>query len=299
MSTLTKVLIVLVSIFAVFLCGIVSTYVATAENYKQRADENNRKWQSARNTQESAERAKEEADKTIEEIKKDLGAKLAERDTQITRLRTDLENAKRENASLVQQGASLAATAQATSAGEKEQRALFQSENRKVQALEAQRIGNEKELEELNRALLEKVTLLAQHEDTIRRLTQENQDLGTRLNQNLVQYGRVAAQPPTTVAPGTPLARPVQPIAAVVPPTKGLALNGQITMVDTRSRLAEISIGAAAGVRQDMTFHVIRGERFVANILILEVWPDKAVGILDLVQAGMQPQAGDRVATNL
>ena len=69
--------------------------------------------------------------------------------------------------------------------------------------------------------------------------------------------------------------------------------------MDLQNRLAEISIGTAAGVRQDMKFHVIRGDQFVADILILEVWPDKAVGILDLVQQGMQPQAGDKVATNL
>jgi hypothetical protein len=69
--------------------------------------------------------------------------------------------------------------------------------------------------------------------------------------------------------------------------------------VDLRSRLLEISIGAAAGVRKDMTFHVVRGDRFVADILIMEVWPDRAVGILDIVQAGLQPQAGDKVSTNL
>jgi hypothetical protein len=35
----------------------------------------------------------------------------------------------------------------------------------------------------------------------------------------------------------------------------------------------------------------------VANILILNVDPDKAVGILDLVK--MDPQVGDTVTTNL
>jgi hypothetical protein len=80
---------------------------------------------------------------------------------------------------------------------------------------------------------------------------------------------------------------------------KSLALNGQVTMVDARSRLVEISIGTAAGVQQDMTFHIIRGDQFVADILIVEVWPDKAVGILNVVKTGMQPQVGDKVATNL
>ena len=36
MSTLTKVLIVLLTIASIFLCGIVVTYVSNAENYRQR-----------------------------------------------------------------------------------------------------------------------------------------------------------------------------------------------------------------------------------------------------------------------
>jgi len=208
--------------------------------------------------------------------------------------------AKRENAQLVQQGASLASAAQASSAGEKEQRALFQTEHQKVQSLEADRINREKELAETSQTLLEKVTIIAQLDDKVRQLTQENQDLGTRLNQYLVQYGKITAQPPTTVPAGSSLARPMQPIAAVsARETKSIALNGQVTRVDLPNRLAEISIGTAAGVRQDMRFHVVRGDQFVADILILEVWPDTAVGRLDLVKTGMQPQTGDKVATNL
>ena len=63
--------------------------------------------------------------------------------------------------------------------------------------------------------LLEKMAIIAQLDDKVRQLTQENQELGTRVNQYLVQYGQIAAKPPTTVVPGSPLARPIQPIAAV------------------------------------------------------------------------------------
>ncbi len=45
MSTLTKILIVLLSLFSIFLCGAVVTYVATATNFKNaletQKDENN------------------------------------------------------------------------------------------------------------------------------------------------------------------------------------------------------------------------------------------------------------------
>jgi len=301
LSTLTKVLIVLLTVFSLFLSGIVVTYVASAEKYRGTADRVTREKQSADKLKEKAERDLEAGIQAAKVEKDKLDTQIIALSAQITKLQADLDAAKRENAQLVQQGASLASAAQASSAGEKEQRTLFQTENQKVQSLEADRINREKELAETSQTLLEKVTIIAQLDDKVRQLTQENQELGTRLNQYLVQYGKMAAQPPTTVPAGSSLARPVQPVAAVSPAreTKSIALNGQVTRVDLPNRLAEISIVAAAGVRQDMRFHVIRGDQFVADILILEVWPDTAVGKLDLVKTGMQPQAGDKVATNL
>jgi hypothetical protein len=64
-----------------------------------------------------------------------------------------------------------------------------------------------------------------------------------------------------------------------------------------KNKVAAISIGSAAGVREDMKFHVTRGDRFICDILIFDVDPEKAIGILDLVQT--DPQAGDLAATNL
>ena len=39
MSTLTKILIVLLTLSSIFLCGIVVTYVANADNYRQKYDD--------------------------------------------------------------------------------------------------------------------------------------------------------------------------------------------------------------------------------------------------------------------
>jgi len=299
LSTLTKVLIVLLTVFSLFLSGIVVTYVANAVKYRDAAKDANTKLDSAKKTQENAVRVSEEARQAVETLKTDLGAKLADRDTQITKLQGDLEAAKRANDQLQVKVASMADIMANASAAVKQQTTLHEAAQQKVQTLEADRINREKELAETSQTLLEKVTIIAQIEDKVRQLTQENQDLGTRLNQSLVRYGQAAAQPPTTVASGTPAARPAPPIATVPPQTKNLGLNGLVTLADMKSRLVEISIGTAAGVRQDMVFHIIRGDQFVADMQIVEVWPDKAVGVLDLVKPGMQPQAGDKVTTNL
>ena len=135
--------------------------------------------------------------------------------------------------------------------------------------------------------LLERMAVISELEEKVRRLTEENQEVETRLNQYLQQYGRIAAKPPTTVAPRNTNVLPMQPVAAApTTQTRTIALNGQVTAVDMKNKLAEISIGAAAGVRQEMKFHITRGDRWVADMLILEVWPDKAVGIVDLDPAG-------------
>jgi predicted nucleic acid-binding Zn-ribbon protein len=295
LSTLTKFLIVLVCIFSVFLSGIVAMYVANAENFRKTADDNNRKWQSARNTQESAVRASEQAKKDIDAAKAELGADIKRLDETKTKLTGELEDAKRLNAELQQRLMSMDDKLAAANATVQQQSKLHMDAQQKAEALEAERTKREKELADTSQALVENVATIAQLKDQLHQLTQENQDLGGRLNQYLAQYGKIVAKPPTTVAPGSPVARPVQPIAAQM--TKNIALNGQVTAA--QDGLVEISIGSAAGVRQDMEFHIVRGDQYVARIKIMEVWPDRSVGKLNLDKPGMQPQVSDKVTTNL
>jgi cell shape-determining protein MreC len=299
LSTLTKVLIVLLTVFSLFLSGIVVTFVANQDNYRQKADRTKRDLDAAERARDNAQQQQVDAKKAADV----LVAKLEDEKNRLTKdllaVREELDGLKRTKNALDTEHAGMMAAVQTATTGEQQQRALFVAAQKEVERLKAEQIQREAELKETNQMLLEKLALISDLDNKIRQLTQENQDLGTRLNQYLTKSGQMATRPATTVVQGSPGVQPVQPIAAVAAQTRSIALNGQVTAVDLRSRLLEISIGAAAGVRKDMTFHVIRGDRFVADILILEVWPDRAVGILDLVQAGLQPQAGDKVSTNL
>ncbi len=70
--------------------------------------------------------------------------------------------------------------------------------------------------------------------------------------------------------------------------------------MNLESSLAEISIGAASGVKANMKFHVTRADKFICDIVILDVEPEKAVGTLELMDVTQeQPKAGDNVSTNL
>lgn len=297
MSTLTKVLIVLLTVFSIFLCGIVVTYVANAENQRKVADDYKRKVQSAQAKQTAAEEDLATANDATEALKKELNAQIADLGAKNKELIAQMDEVKRQNTILMAENQQQRASATMATELANKQTEMFKAAQTQLAGLQADQSNVGKELDETNQMLLERMAVIAQLEDKVKRLTEENQEVENRLNQYLQQYGRIATKAPTTVAPRAA----VRPATAAAPTTqtRTIALNGQVTAVDMKNKFAEISIGAAAGVRQEMKFHIIRGDRWVADMLILEVGPDKAVGLIDLMQQGMQPQAGDTVATNL
>jgi len=291
LSTLTKVLIVLLTVFSIFLCGIVVTYVANAENQRERADGLNRQLQSAKQTQRKAENDLTQANNEHQNARRDLEAQMNQLRVAMSDLQANLDAVKRENAQLVQQVTDMGAAVEQANALQASQLQQAQAAQQDVVALQAEQTRLDTELKETDQLLIEKMAVVAQLEAKNKQLIESNQELETRLNQYLRQYGKAAVTP----QPVTPTPAIVQPAAPST--AKDIGLNGRVTAVDVKNALAEISIGAAAGVKPNMTFHVTRGEQFVCNIQILDVDADKAVGILKLMQG--TPQAGDVCATNL
>jgi hypothetical protein len=89
--------------------------------------------------------------------------------------------------------------------------------------------------------------------------------------------------------------------ARVAAPAKDIDLKGVITDVTLQERLAEISIGKADGVTEGMRFHATRGDKFICDVVVLDVLPEKATGWLELLQEGVQnqPRVDDTISTNL
>ncbi|GAI47898.1 unnamed protein product, partial [marine sediment metagenome] len=106
----------------------------------------------------------------------------------------------------------------------------------------------------------------------------------------LLPLGKVAVVP-VPITPEKAVARPAKPTV------EDIALQGLVTAVDLKNSMVSISIGTADGVKEGMKFHVIRGDEFICDILIIDIDAEEAVGILDLVQK--QPKVGDNVSTNL
>jgi len=292
LSTLTKVLIVLLTISSIFLCGIVVTYVANADNYRQMYINLKVEYDAAVTKEESARKqlnlAIEEAGRREQKLKDDINA-LA---IQVGQLKTERDEAKRradEKDLLANKWEDL--TTEFTNTNEK-QRQWLEDTLAKLKAIEVEQIEGDKELKETTAALIEKMTIIETLEKQSRLLLEEKTYLQNELDKLLRQSGRAVAPP----VPVTPIKGKVR----VATPTIDIGLKGLITAVDLENSLAEISIGAASGVKPNMKFHVTRADKFICDIVILDVEPEKAIGALELMDVTKeQPKAGDNVSTNL
>jgi len=290
LSTLTKVLVILLSISAIFLCAGVVTYVASADNYKQ-------KYESQRNGLSAAQQRERQAQDDLNAAKQEYDRKEASLSTEIAGLKTqneqlaaNLTEKDRQVSQLTARLESIAKDGQNVAIAMDNNQRILDNTLAELNKVQAEKIKLDKELKETTATLVEKMSVIDTLKTQNDRLVAEKADLDKKISQIMTQYGQTA---PVT-APVVSRQDMVKPAAAT---TSDIGLKGVVTAVDTKNSLAEISIGSANGVRQDMKFHVTRGAEFVCDILILDVDADRAVGILDLVR--QQPKAGDAVSTNL
>lgn len=289
MSNLTKVLIVLLTISAIFLCGIVVTYVANADNFKQKYT----KLVSERDAlEEKAEGLTTQLNEKVQqkdELEKSLNNQIASLKTKADEIAAKLNEAERQKAELIEKTNNFATVTKAFSETSEKQTQTLNAALEEVKQLKAAQIKLSKELDDTSTALLEKNAIISSLETEKRRLTEEKADLGTRLDKLLQSGGKVAAGSPVTQEQG--------PARAASSQTSSIGLKGLVNQIDLKNSLATVSLGSADGVREGMKFHVTRGDQFICDILIIDVDTDKAVGTLDLVQ--QQPKVGDNASTNL
>ena len=292
MSTLTKILMVLITIAAIFLSGIIVTYVANADNYKEQYDSLYTRYQSEQRKRSSAEQQLEKTTEQMNRLGQELNDKITALNIKIEQIQGALDKAEREKSQLLQRVDSFAAEVATFTKTNQDQRTLLEETIKTWKSVEADLIREQSQHKETARLLLEKLAIISTLDEKNKRLLEENAALQSRLDQPMRQYGKATA-PPSPVTTIRDTARP-----ALVPlPTRDIGLKGRIANVDIKNKIAEISIGKAHGVAENMRFHVTRGDQFICDIVILDVEPEKAVGRLELVQ--YEPQPGDSISTNL
>lgn len=291
MSTLTKILIVLLTVSSIFLCGIVVTWVANADSYKQKYDS-----QIARigSLTEELGSLKKQLNRKIEEKsaqKAKLSNEIATLKVKSSELLTQLKTVEAEKSLLLQKVNNWTSVVEAFSQTADNKELLLKDTLGELNRLKQQQIQLKKELDETTAFLEEKMVIIASLQKDKRQLLEEKTDLQRKLDRLLLPTGRVA--PPA--APVTTRRKRAKPAAPIQ--TKDINLLGLVTSVDLKNSMAGISIGAADGVMKNMKFHVTRGDEFICDIIITEVDTEEAVGVLDLVV--QQPRVGDNAATNL
>lgn len=291
MSTLTKILIVLVTISSIFLCGIVVTYVALADNYKEEHDkikterdglvEKNKDLIEQRNAMET-----QKNDKANE-----LNSEIANLNTKIGTLKGQLKDFEDQRKRWLQRISDMASSVEAATKTSEENIKLMVNSQAKVTELEADKTKLIDQFEDTSTTLLEKLAVIQTLEKEKKQLIEEKVELQNRLDKLLQPTGRTPAPVVTVTQKPDEIARPAPIIA------KKIGLKGQVTAVDAKNKMASISIGTADGVKEGMKFHVTRGDKFICDMLIIDTDAEEAVGALELVQE--QPKPGDTVSTNL
>ena len=295
MSPLTKILIVLLTIASIFLCGIVVTYVANADNFRQKYNDAKRTADAAEARKQSAETELNEKKAEFQRIQDKLSSDLTTLQSEITQLRNNLGTAESDNALLVRKLENWTAVLNDFRETNQNQQKLLEDTIDELKVVKAERIELRDKLDQTTQSLLQRMAVIETLEADKKQLLEQKTQLEEKINKALLPLG-VAAMPPSPVTPQIDRARPITP-PPTIKPTKELELTGLVTEVDPKHKMARISIGAADGVKEGMKFHVTRGSDFICDVIILDVGDDEAVGFLDLIQ--QQPRAGDNVATNL
>ena len=299
MSTLTKVLIVLLTVSSIFLCGIVATYVASAEDYKDKWTRLRTQADADRRDADKANQDLKDATDEFDRTKQKLNAQIGDLQTQISDLEARLNQSEREKSALLAKVDGWTSIAKDFQQSIDTQQQALNNTQEELHKVEAERDKLKSQNKEVTTALLEKMAIISQLEEQGQQLVKEKTQLQAKLSQLLRQFGKTV----TSITPTAPTGRdkvqvvPPKTPAPLTTDVKDIGLKGLITRVDLKNSLAEISIGAADGVKEKMRFYATRGDAFICEILILDVDAENAVGLLERVQT--PPKSGDNVSTNI
>lgn len=285
MSTLTKVLVVLLTLSAIFLCGIVVTYAASAANYKAKHDDvvtdNKALASSAALLQSQLNEGLKAKQDEIASLQQQLSRLTAENGN----LQSEALTLKAAKDELQERIVGWSGTIQKNTVIVADLQQQLATTRAELDKLRNELVTDRGQLGQVRAALEEKSLQLKSLERENMRLIEDKTALENRFS------GRSS-----TAAPVTAMVSSVRPAASATPK---LVLEGVIREVRMDNMLASLSIGSANGVKAGDVLHVIRGEAFICDIVVTNVDTDTAVGQITMLKAGLQPQAGDTVTNRL
>ncbi len=287
MSVLTKILVVLVSLSAIFLCGVLVVFVANTANYRDIAVQREGTMKAAQVQALVAEDALRKAQaqfqgerdklytamKTLEDLNADL------------RRNWQIEAKARQDADVRATKAVDLETALATTL--ERMRQTRNSIQTSLAQAQMDQLQAETQVIELTQQVNESQATIDQLESLRQQAVERNQDLETQIEKLQQRLAQV------TIA-GRQVEPDMDRVTSVTTEQSGVPIRGSITEV--KDGLAAIDVGSASGVRSQMTLRVIRDDQYIGDVVITHVWPSYAAGRIDQRRGAVK--LGDTVVSS-
>jgi len=289
LSTLTKTLIVLLTIASIFLCGIVVTYVANADDFREKFNDQRADLSASKEKRKGLKKQLDEQISDSNRRKKKLNSEVASLKKEVSDLRSQLNTIEREKSTLLVKVNNFASIVEDFSHTNQDQGQLLKNTLNELEKVQIEQIKNQKQLKEMTVAIREKSAIIETLEIDKKRLIERKTELQNRLDKLLQPKGIKT----TKITPVTTEKTKVKPLDTS---TRKIDLKGLVTDVDIKNSVASISIGSADGVTEGMIFHIVRSNDFIRDILIIDVDTEQAVGVFQLGE--LMPKIGDSAITN-
>lgn len=277
---------VLLSLFSIFLCGMMVTFVGSAKNYKREYIEQQKNAQYAQKELAKKDELFNAQVNKFKGLEAELQEKILTLESEKNVLVADLRKTERLSAQYQSQADSWKGVMTGFEQSVRGLQASLQQTQQQLDTARAQGIKDQKELNQITADLYAKIVQLQSLEAERRRLLEQKTELEKQVTSLSTGAG------PVEVRPVTPLVRTATPVSE---PTAAADIKGVI--VDVSENLVHLSVGSADGVRENMVFHITRGEQFLCDVVVTNIDINQSAGVLQLIQ--QQPRVGDTASTQL
>ncbi len=291
MSPTTKIFVVLNAVLAIIVSIATISFVAQTHNWKQLSDDERR----ARVVAETQLRNEMAVFKAREQLLLEQNRNLTETQSELARardqLQAELNRARQESAAFSEENRSLTATMQKLTSELAVARASEEELKDRIYDPADGILFQMTDLQKRNTDLNQRVKELTQQTrlqyEQIRQLQQQRYALEQQVADLSEQVQAVRAGTLTPTAVGPQLDKAV----ALTPPATQ-PIRGKVQ--ELQGKMAQISVGAADGVKQGMRFVIYRGGEYLGDLQIELVEPNRSAGTLTLVRGEIR--AGDMAA---
>ena len=283
MSTLSKILVVLLVVLAIAHSAVLLAFLSQQEDWKALAQANYSKWESAQESLASANIAHTQLQDQLLKAKQGLQADLTRTETDLAKaqaniaaLQLDLGTLTAEKGSLQQELSKLNASLGLAQEAQKHAISRLDAARNTANKLTAENAQLESQLSEFTADVTSLRAEVRSQKERIYFLQSEiRKAQGVASGQSLSSVTAIRSAPVVTAQP----------------------IRGKVTDVNLAEKIAQINVGEIAGVAEGTRFIIYHGDQYVGDLKITRVLRDQSLGAILL---SSQPvKVGDEVATAL